>query len=519
MKSLILFVGVIVQFSISGYTTPNTGVKWNFDSLVFHSGGIVTGTFPTYVISDTVFIAQNDLLDIRKGSIIKIGYRKGITIRGGFLALGTKDSLISFTANDSTWQELRFEDSAIDSLCKMEFIVIEYARLGLNFISSSPSVQYSTIKNTGVISGTLAGSGNYGIQCFNSNAIIRYDSIYNNAQYGININSGANPLIEHCVIFNNNLQGTSFKNQISIGAQGVNSPIIRHNEISHTTPNIRVGAISISAFFAGSGSNAIIENNYIHHNAYGIAVASQGTSSLNIKIRKNKITNNTFNDQNAAGSGINFNSASPSLQISTVSENEITHNTWGITVLGNAKPNLGDLTNSDSTDDGRNVFINNKNRDTIFALYNNNPNPLKAQNNYWGYSDPDSVAKVIFDSTDYSSLGKVTYEPFLIFNPLTSVSIDGKRNFHPTGFELMNNFPNPFNPATTIRFIIPQGNIVSLKIFDVLGREVETLLNGYRDAGTHTVQWNSSGIYSSGMYYYRFESANFVITKKMLLQK
>ncbi len=512
-KILITAFLVLFQYSIAGYTTPNTGVKWTMDSLVQYSAGLVTGSFPAYTVTDTVFISPNDQLTVIKGSTVKIAYRKGITIRGSFLAIGSGDSLITFTKSDSMWQELRFEESAVDSLCRIEYAVVEYARLGLNFINSSPTVQYSTIRNTGAVSGTLAGSGNYGIQCFGSNAVIRYDSIYNNAQYGININVDSSPLIEGCIIFNNNLQGTAFKNQISIGAQGMNSPLIRNNVIYHTVPNIRVGAISISAFFTASGSNAVIENNYLHHNAYGIAVASQGSSTLNVIIRNNRIENNTYSDPNAAGSGINFNSASPAVQKTIVTGNMISNNLWGITILGNAKPNLGDLTNADTTDDGKNSFINNKNRDTLFALYNNTTSPIMAQNNYWGTSNADSVAKVIVDGSDMASLGVVSYQPFLQNNPVLTVKTASTR---PSLFHLEQNYPNPFNPSTMIRFTTGEAGGTSLVVYDALSREAAVVYRGSLGQGTYEFPFHAQTL-ASGLYFYRLQNGGNSSVKRMIL--
>ncbi|NUN70747.1 MAG: T9SS type A sorting domain-containing protein [Bacteroidetes bacterium] len=511
---LLLFL-TLSYHAEAGYTTPNTGVRWNFDSLVARSGGSVTGTFPEYLVSDTVFIAPNDVLEVQKGSTIRIAYRKGITVRGGFLALGTFNERILFTKSDSTWQELRFEDSAVDSLCRMSYITVEYARLGLNFVSASPTLEYSTVRNTGLISGTLAGSGNYAIQCFNSNAVIIHDSIYNNAQYGININSGSSPVIEHCRIFNNNLQGTGFKNQISIGTQGINSPVIRKNYIYHTTPNIRVGGISISAFLTGSGSNAIIESNFIYKNAYGIAVASQGTTTLNVVIRKNVIYDNTFSDVNAAGSGINFNSLSPSVQKTIVAENMIHGNSWGVTILGNAQPNLGDLTNADTTDDGGNRIYNNGNRDTLFALYNNSPVRIMAQNNYWGTGNPDSVAMVIVDSSDAASLGRVLYTPFWTDPHIYSVQEDG---IMPVMFTLGQNYPNPFNPATTIPFTLQRAAQVTVQVYDLLGRSIARLTDGEYEAGAHQLRWDAAG-HASGVYLYRLTAGGKSVAGRMVLQR
>jgi hypothetical protein len=86
----------------------------------------------------------------------------------------------------------------------------------------------------------------------------------------------------------------------------------------------------------------------------------------------------------------------------------------------------------------------------------------------------------------------------------------------PTHFELEQNFPNPFNPETRIQFTLANKSKVSLKVFDVLGREVAILVDDERVAGNYVVAWNSSG-FSSGVYYYQLHSGTLVATRKMLL--
>lgn len=85
-------------------------------------------------------------------------------------------------------------------------------------------------------------------------------------------------------------------------------------------------------------------------------------------------------------------------------------------------------------------------------------------------------------------------------------------------FELRQNYPNPFNPITTIKFALPKESNVTLKIYDILGREVETLISKIMPAGNHSVDFNAAKL-SSGMYVYRIEADNFVQVKKMLLMK
>ncbi len=86
-------------------------------------------------------------------------------------------------------------------------------------------------------------------------------------------------------------------------------------------------------------------------------------------------------------------------------------------------------------------------------------------------------------------------------------------------FSLSQNYPNPFNPNTTIQYSIPESGNVELKVFDVLGREVKTLINGNVEAGNHSVNFNASNL-SSGVYFYSIKYAGKnTITKKMLLTK
>ena len=91
----------------------------------------------------------------------------------------------------------------------------------------------------------------------------------------------------------------------------------------------------------------------------------------------------------------------------------------------------------------------------------------------------------------------------------------------PLNFILEQNYPNPFNPMTTISFSIPKDNFVTIKIYDMLGREVITLVNDYRSAGAHTLSWygeDSAGQkLASGTYIYRITTAGFVTAKKMVL--
>ena len=88
----------------------------------------------------------------------------------------------------------------------------------------------------------------------------------------------------------------------------------------------------------------------------------------------------------------------------------------------------------------------------------------------------------------------------------------------PIQFNLNQNYPNPFNPNTTIRYQLPKDMKVDIKVFDILGKEVETLVNGYETAGYHTTDFDGSTL-SSGIYFYRIKTEEYIATKRMLLIK
>lgn len=88
----------------------------------------------------------------------------------------------------------------------------------------------------------------------------------------------------------------------------------------------------------------------------------------------------------------------------------------------------------------------------------------------------------------------------------------------PDEYNLEQNYPNPFNPSTTIRYSITQPDVVRIKVFDILGREVKSLVNEFKQTGNYEVEFDASGL-SSGMYLYRIESGSFIQTKKMILLK
>ena len=93
----------------------------------------------------------------------------------------------------------------------------------------------------------------------------------------------------------------------------------------------------------------------------------------------------------------------------------------------------------------------------------------------------------------------------------------------PTQYTISQNYPNPFNPSTMINYSIPNSSLVSIVIYDLLGREVKTLINNEQNAGNYQVMWNGDNNYgskvSSGTYFYSIRSSDFHQVRKMILLK
>jgi hypothetical protein len=100
----------------------------------------------------------------------------------------------------------------------------------------------------------------------------------------------------------------------------------------------------------------------------------------------------------------------------------------------------------------------------------------------------------------------------------TSHTIGINNNETAVSFSLEQNYPNPFNPVTNIKYQTPKNGYVKLAVYDLLGREVEVLINEVQTAGKYEAVWNASH-YTSGVYFYKIQTNDFTDTKKMLLIK
>ena len=145
---------------------------------------------------------------------------------------------------------------------------------------------------------------------------------------------------------------------------------------------------------------------------------------------------------------------------------------------------------------GDRVYFVDKNPDTLNVISSDYYYRIKAVNQY--------------------SYSEYVYSDMVNWNIITNISSDN--NKIPSIYSLEQNYPNPFNPSTVISYQIPDKGFVSLKVYDVLGKEITMLVNEEESAGSYKVRFNGNGL-PSGIYFYKIQAGNYTSVKKMILIK
>jgi hypothetical protein len=141
------------------------------------------------------------------------------------------------------------------------------------------------------------------------------------------------------------------------------------------------------------------------------------------------------------------------------------------------------------------------------------------------FNYPDSSTKVFsaIQTSDNSILASGWHSNYgfcLVKTvPYLTTGLEQKPKVITQSFSLSQNYPNPFNPITTIEFDLPKTSEVSLKVFNILGEEVATLVSGRLSTGSYSYEWSRPAGIASGVYLYRLETSGYVKTRKMILMK
>ena len=152
-----------------------------------------------------------------------------------------------------------------------------------------------------------------------------------------------------------------------------------------------------------------------------------------------------------------------------------------------------------------------------FNLSKSNPSHLTFNLDGLHVGDKIKLRATITDTSIYNNVYHYPDTGWVIMNVLPPVMNVENEN-KPQSYKLAQNYPNPFNPLTKIMYQIPEANLVTIKVYDVLGNEIETLVNEEKNAGSYKVDFNGSAL-TSGIYYYRIITGNFSQTRKMALIK
>lgn len=131
-----------------------------------------------------------------------------------------------------------------------------------------------------------------------------------------------------------------------------------------------------------------------------------------------------------------------------------------------------------------------------------------------GAGIPSIIDMLTVTSVTFNAEAGIVYN-FSINSTLTSLEDDLNA---PKEFSLGQNFPNPFNPSTSIQYNVKEASQVTLKVYDMIGNEVAILVNEVKPAGSYTVSFDASQL-SSGVYLYKMTAGNFVQTRKLVLMK
>jgi len=344
---------------------------------------------------------------------------------------------------------------------------IKYGYCGLKLHSGS----VDTVKNCHITQNEV-----YGIRCETDDAYIYKNTIDYNERYGIYVHNHSPDIVDNMIA---NYSQSTPSYDIYCYFQTQTSSKIKDNELKGNSHGVGLYLYR---------SRPLLEECIIENDSVGIVVFDSDPT----------IQGNTLSS-NQIGLSCDY------LADPTFKKGDIENSTsYGVYCTGGSYPVIGGS------------FFNccNISGSGIYHVYNDNhpkPHSVIAEYNYWGATSPDpSKFGGLVDYTHYRSGSCWRPQAKLAF----------AENL-PKEFSLSQNYPNPFNPTTVIRYALPENQYVSLKVYNLLGQIVTTLVNSQKAPGYYQVLWNgknSSGQdVASGVYFYRIKTGSFVKARKLVL--
>lgn len=413
------------------YSTPGTGEVWNLDSLVIHSNGVVTEESLGYHVTADLTISADDLFTVDTDNVY-FGPGVLLTVEGQ-LNIGGFDPIFTSIEVDNVYAGIRIEEGA-----ESEFNFVDFqGGGGIKCISGDVSFVSCAFNGLQHIA-----TSNAALELFTGSPYIHQCNFNNSLGSAISspANTACSPSISACSFDGNNTENSN-RPQVNLGPSGQSSGInFSDNLIQGNLDLDMVGGLACFSIF-GDPSDISIYNNIIRDNRYGIAIGGGSTYSW--------IVDNVIEDNNTqgvpllGGSGINLNG--PSSNVAILEGNEIRNNLWGITVQGEFGVDLGIVQSIDGSQ-GFNIFSENGNGGQVYALFNNTPNIIWAQNNCWiegQESTAEQVEDVISHQVDDQELGLVDFSDYLCGIEI----IDGLGEYVTASLLL---YPNPSSDYITL---------------------------------------------------------------------
>ena len=460
------------------------------------------------------FIYSNDSNDISNTII------KGINCGGATITLYHSDSIASIEGLTIDFDSVGdcygggISIAYANAIIKHNIITgttgdPDVATPGIASVLSRPTIENNIVKN------------NYcGISCSESDIEIHNNIIINSVKTGVTYYAGCNINVYNNIIQNNGGAGiTTRATNTLIYANIINGNSTGGIYATALNPFIIGNFITNNLAYNGAGIvyngySAFIYNNIIANNIADTMGGGIWIRAINqVYIGNNIIYNN---QARVSGGGIDIANFNPVLTNNII---------WGNSAPTSAQMHVLNSTPIITYCDIQSGYSGTGNISTYPMFRDTSAGDFRLRSVGCGYSSNspciDTGDPNIFDSLLDCSWGLGTSRSDMgayAGGDSTVVVIGPPQDEISKNFKLSQNFPNPFNPATTIKYSIPKAALVSIEIYDILGRKVELLINGQQPAGYHQVIWNAQDK-SSGIYFYRIQAGDRIETKKMLLLK
>lgn len=547
---LCYFAGAVVNnkiYVIGGTSDWATGKSdvWEYDP-AFHTdidSGSVSGRWrlkeSPYNINGEITVPKDSTLTIEPGvEVIFTGHYK-FNVKGRLLAVGTKTDSIRFTAEDkkSGWHGIRFlYTPASNDTSKFIYCSFKYGKANTGEFSGSERsggaifmrgfgkvIISDCLFESNMNNGEISATGGAAVYVNNASPVITKSTFRNN--------SGTTDCSVLCTYTNAIMSNNKFLNNSGAHAPVTclnGSPKLSGNLIMNNTTTRAGGGI-----FVVTTTAKITNNIVIHNSCFGVEGEGGGIKSW--LDDKSAIINNTIAFNSAAhGGGLCFNQNAEAVLINNI--------IWGNTSSDGSQVNIVDYQSDPQflycdieggkkdfrgtgAGDYSGIYENNIDKDPVFSDTSKADYQLSANSPCIGAGiDSVIVSGTWYYAPPFCMMGNPRPSPpgtrpdigaceSLLGTPLASLEDE---TIKPEEFSLEQNYPNPFNPSTIIKFSLPYPAHVTLKIFDILGREIITLLNEEKPAGIHKATWKADNI-KSGVYIYEIRTENYLERKKMIL--